>query len=387
MNGLYALTLIFCVYAAGDFIASKTKAVISMMLVAFLFFMIAFWNGLPVTVFEDSSLQAVANVGVGLLLVNMGTTIMLKDLVREWKTVVLVICSSLGICAGSFLLSGLFMDKSYVMAGTPVLGGGIVAFLIIVDVLPEAASSGTIVFATLILVLHSLIGLPLTSALCRKEAKRLKVECQSREILSSAVAGTSAEKKKIGQIFQGFDSPNYVLAKTALVACAASILSDLTGGKVNMLIICLVLGVIAYEVGFLEKGPLDISKSSTLILAAAMVNAFSSLTQVTPAVLLSMIKPVVIILAIGVASCGIVAVIAGKFLKISWYMSFALGMSAMIGFPATLLVSTEVSKAIAQTPEEEEYLSQNITPKMIIAGMVSVSIVSVIVASVVAGMM
>ena len=34
MNGLYALTIIMIVYAVGDIIATKTKAIISMLFVA-----------------------------------------------------------------------------------------------------------------------------------------------------------------------------------------------------------------------------------------------------------------------------------------------------------------------------------------------------------------
>ena len=47
MNGLVALTIIMVVYAAGDMVATKTKAIISMLFVASVVFAIGFWNGLP----------------------------------------------------------------------------------------------------------------------------------------------------------------------------------------------------------------------------------------------------------------------------------------------------------------------------------------------------
>lgn len=89
MNGLVALTIIMVVYAAGDMVATKTKAIISMLFVASVVFAIGFWNGLPGTIFADSQLQTFASVTVGLLLVHMGTTIKVKELLAEWKTVVL----------------------------------------------------------------------------------------------------------------------------------------------------------------------------------------------------------------------------------------------------------------------------------------------------------
>lgn len=42
MNGLYALTIVFVVYALGDMIATKTKAIISMLFVASVVFAIGF---------------------------------------------------------------------------------------------------------------------------------------------------------------------------------------------------------------------------------------------------------------------------------------------------------------------------------------------------------
>ncbi len=65
-------------------------------------------------------------------------------------------------------------------------------------------------------------------------------------------------------------------------------------------------------------------------------------------------------------------------------MSFALGVTALFGFPGTLIVPTEVANAVGQNPEEIEVLKKKLIPKMIIAGMVSVSVVSVIFAGIMA---
>lgn len=110
MNGLYAITIVFLVYAVGDIIATKTKAIISSLFVASIFFAVAFWNGLPATIFEDSALQALADVAVGILLVYMGTSISVRNLISEWKTVVIVFCSSIAIVVGIYFLAGIFIS-------------------------------------------------------------------------------------------------------------------------------------------------------------------------------------------------------------------------------------------------------------------------------------
>lgn len=84
--------------------------------------------------------------------------------------------------------------------------------------------------------------------------------------------------------------------------------------------------------------------------------------------------------------CAVVAIVVGKVFKQSWYMSFALGVTALFGFPGTLIIPTEVANAVGETEEETKIILQEILPKMIIAGMVSVSIVSVVAAGLMTGL-
>ena len=50
-----------------------------------------------------------------------------------------------------------------------------------------------------------------------------------------------------------------------------------------------------------------------------------------------MIKPLLIAVVIGLVSCTAVAILVGRIFKQSWYMSFALGVTALFGFPGTLI--------------------------------------------------
>lgn len=83
MTPLFALTIIFVVYALGDIIATKTHAIVSMLLVVSVVFAVGFWNHwIPETIFTDSNLKAFGDVTVGLLLVHMGTTIKIRDFIE-----------------------------------------------------------------------------------------------------------------------------------------------------------------------------------------------------------------------------------------------------------------------------------------------------------------
>ena len=117
MNSLFALTIIFVIYAIGDIVSTKTHAIVSMLLIISVIFALAFWNNwLPGTIFTDSNLKAFGDVTVGLLLVHMGTTIR----IREYKTVIIVLCLTLAICIGVYFISKIFIERELALVATPL---------------------------------------------------------------------------------------------------------------------------------------------------------------------------------------------------------------------------------------------------------------------------
>ena len=72
MQTLTAILVIAVIYAVGDVISYKTKALFSMMFVAGLLFLVGFWVGIPATLFADSKLIPVAMALIAMLMVHMG---------------------------------------------------------------------------------------------------------------------------------------------------------------------------------------------------------------------------------------------------------------------------------------------------------------------------
>ena len=79
---------------------------------------------------------------------------------------------------------------------------------------------------------------------------------------------------------------------------------------------------------------------------------------------------------------AIVSMLVGKIFHESWYLCCAMSITALFGFPGTVIVPTEVTKAVAETEDEKKLIQGSIMPKMIISGMVPVSVVSVVVAGI-----
>jgi len=100
MTAIISAAVIFVVFAVGDMISAKTKAIVSMLLVASVVFLAGFWTGVfPTTLFADSTLLSMAGLLVTMLLVHLGTTIRLRDFGAQWRTVIISAVACIAISA------------------------------------------------------------------------------------------------------------------------------------------------------------------------------------------------------------------------------------------------------------------------------------------------
>jgi len=89
-----------------------------------------------------------------------------------------------------------------------------------------------------------------------------------------------------------------------------------------------------------------------------------------------------LVIIIGVAGMAVLSMIVGKFLGYSREMSFAISLTALYGFPPNYILTEEAAKGLAETPEENEFLMDQMLPKMLIGGFTTVTIASVILAGI-----
>lgn len=387
MDSLFAFTLIFIVYALGDAVATKTKGVISMMLFAFVFYLIGFWTFLPSTALQDSGFTAISNALVCLLMVHIGTTIKLRDFVEQWKTVVIALIACAGVCFGICLIATLFIDRGYALVGGPILSGAIVAALIMQEAAQAIGREDLVVFASVILVVQNFIGIPIASLCLKSEAKRLKalITCGDldRTVENGAVQNKSA-LCIIPPIPAKYLSGNVIIAKLAIVSVISTVIANATDGKLNKLVVCLVLGVLLKEIGFLEESSITKANGSVFVMAAAPIAAFIGLVNATPQMLLGQLAPLAVVVVIGLICLAVSSVVVGKLFHYSWQMSTALGTSALFGFPTTYILANEIACSVGENEAEQNYLRSKLQPHMVIAGIVTVSISSVIFAGIVA---
>ena len=142
------------------------------------------------------------------------------------------------------------------------------------------------------------------------------------------------------------------------------------------MILGLIAGVIFHAVGLVEENCLVKANGFTFVMASIFTLIFAGLTQTTPEMLLSMLQPLSIILVLGALLCVVSSVIIGRLLHFGWRLSIGLAAAAFFGFPGTYLIAKEVSNACGRNGDEVKVMWDYMMPKLIISGIVSVSVVS-----------
>ena len=387
MNAILAAAVIFVVFAAGDMISAKTKAIVSVLLVASVVFLVGFWTGVfPTTMFADSTLLSMAGLLVTMLLVHLGTTIKLRDFGAQWRTVIISAVACIAISAAVYFIGQLIIDRGFALVGAPILSGGVVATLQMQEMAQKADLPQLAVFATLVMCAQGFVGYPVASLCLKSEAKRIKAQLDAGELSVASQdaekAAAASRKKLIPALPAKYNTPNVVLAKVVLVALLSVFVSSLFHDAVNKLVWCLIFGVLCKELGFLDEDALGKANATGIVMPIITLSIFTNLASATPEMVVSMVVPLLVVIAIGTVAFAVVSILIGKIFHYSWQMSVAIGSSCLFGFPGTVIISNEVSESTGTTPEEKAYINAQIMPKMLVAGMVTVSITSVLVAGV-----
>ena len=199
-------------------------------------------------------------------------------------------------------------------------------------------------------------------------------ETGMRETRTAALIRSELEKMGVDEIQQPLP--------TAVVALLSVWVSSLFNDAINKLVWCLIFGVLCKELGFLDEDALGKAHATGIVMPIITLSIFTNLASATPEMVGSMVVPLLVCVVIGTIAFSVVSILVGKIFGYSWQMSVAIGSSCLFGFPGTVIISNEVSESTGTTAEEKATINAQIMPKMLVAGMVTVSITSVLVAGV-----
>ncbi|MBC2397543.1 hypothetical protein HGG79_07110 [Clostridium tetanomorphum] len=333
---------------------------------------------------KGSFATPIVYVSMYLLLVHMGTLMSLKELLSQWRTVLMALAGILGICIMTLTIGKILFGWQTVVAATPPLTGGVVASILMSKAAADKGLTSIAVLATCMYIMQGFIGYPISAFCLKKEAKRVlgiyKNSGKEANLTKSEIACELAEPKKkfLPPLPQEYQTPYVILLKLGFVGWIASKISPIV--HINDFVLCLILGVISCEIGFLEEKALNKANSFGFLMTVLMAFIFANLSQATPSMLKQIALPLFGIIILGVTGMYIICLILGNTLGFSKEMAFACTLTALYGFPADYILTHEAIKSVCETKEEREYVLDDMLPKMLVAGFTTVTIASVIIA-------
>lgn len=402
----FALAFVICgvVYFIGEAVSNLTKAWIPSVFVTAAVLLVGFWTVIPTTVVSDSMLIPFGStIGIYLLITHMGTVISIKQLLSQWKTIVVCLAGLAGMCALCLVVLPGVIGRDLVVAGLPPLTGGIIAATTMKTAAEANGLTEAAIFAIAMYCVQGFAGYPLTAVCLQLEGKKLIKGYRAGEYkLEGAVSdvdavngklnnGTAEEHKKlIPPLPANWNGPVVILLKLGIVAWLATQLGSIVIPVINMKIsgavYALILGVIFTSIGFLDENAINKANSYGIIMFALMMYVFDGLKDCTPEMLSSIIGPMILLIVVGVIGMVILCFIASKILKVSFLMATATALTALYGFPPNAIITEATCTALAQTPEEKEFLMSKMFPPMIVGGFTTVTITSVVIAGIFAEM-
>ena len=351
-NAFLAVVIVCVCYVIGEWVADISKAWIPSVLVTTILFLIGYWTVFPATLNDDTGLASFAStIGVLMFITHIGTVISLKQLIEQWKTVVVCLVGLAGMVALCWFICPLIMEKTLVIAGLPPLTGGIVAALTMQKAATAAGLKEAAVFAIAMYSVQGLAGYPITALCLHAEGKRLIKEWRSgslnlseteiakmKTIGLSTIGDDSDIKKPIPPIPDKFNTPVLIIGKVALSVWISSLVGQLIP-QIPTIVWCLIISVILTRLGFLDTSSLSRANTYTIFMFAAMLSVFSGLKDCTPHMLKTLIGPMLIMIIIGVVGMAIAAFVIAKIFKMSFPLALANGLTALYGFPCDAIIT------------------------------------------------
>lgn len=389
LNVVLAFSIVLAILTIGEIVSTKTKAFVPSVFVSAALFLIGYWTILPADIVTQSSFATpIVYLSMYLLLTHMGTLMSVKELLGQWRTVLIALAGIVGICALTLTIGQVLFGWQAVVAGTPPLTGGVVASILLSTAATELGLPAIAVLATAMYIMQGFFGYPVTAFLLKKEAKRLADQVRSGEVSFKPHEKLAKEnEKEAGNKFRIFPpvpeqylTPYVILFKLGFVAWLAVLASPYL--HLNQFVVCLLFGVIGRQIGFLEEKALVKANAFGFLMTVLMAFIFAGLSKATPEMLKEIAAPLFGIIVLGVIGMGIFSIIVGKLLGYTKEMAFSVAMTALYGFPADYVLTIEAIKSMTENEEEHDYATDQMLPKMLVGGFTTVTIASVIIAGI-----
>ncbi|HET6872928.1 MAG TPA: hypothetical protein VFH42_08085 [Sporolactobacillaceae bacterium] len=377
-----ATMLLLALIAFGEFVSIKTRARVPMLLIVLMGYLVLLWlKIMPQDLVSNSTMSIVGGVLVAPLIVHMGTIIPLKIIRQQWRSVIIALLGIIISTAVILLVVSPIFGYKIAASGVGPLAGGIIAYVVTSTKLKALGLTALVAIPALVLSLQSLIGLPLSAFFLRRYAQKLKANIGPIDQIAATLDPMIEEPVRKSWIPDKYATQTILLFQLFIGGALAIILGKVTG--INYSIWALVIGIVGTLTGFYRDKMLERANSFGIAMLGVIFVIIPSMNGVTFSLFIQNLPAVLAILVIGAIGIILGGLIGGKLLGWDINKSIPVALTAMFGFPGDFLVSEEVSRSVGETKEEQEYLFKEILSPMIVGGFTTVTIASIVIASII----
>ncbi|MCD8077527.1 MAG: hypothetical protein LUE63_03975, partial [Lachnospiraceae bacterium] len=323
-------------------------------------------------------------LAVAMVLFNMGTTINIRQLIREWKTVCMAAICMVASCI-LLLVAVPLIGLDTVLAGMPVINGGAVAASLMTTAATEKGLTTAAALCAVIYSVQKLVGAPIASAMGLKYAKKLVADFRTdpegkMAELQAKQSSVSADKIPFYEKHKELYTANVDIA----IVCVGAWLARSLGGvtPVNYAVWALILGSLSGIGGFIPPKLLQRGSSQGLLMIAIYGSIIPSLATVSLSQLGTMAFQTILLFVLAVAGVFLVSYVLpiGKLLVGDKDLAMGIGVEQFLGFPSNVVICREVAEAVGETPEEKTYIEDTLNVPYVVGGITVVTILSVLIA-------
>ena len=378
---------------AGEFLSKYMKAVLPAVFVSGLLFVACVWSGLlPVDLVERSGLASLVSFAILMIIANMGASMSARELMDNWRVVLLTAVVFVGQVALLFLVIGSLFGVNMAVGALP---GGSMTALIVQERARSLGYDQIVVLSVLIFSCQGMVACPLVSFLLKKEVARgtaaglstipVKPEREKTAKAGKLPSKLSAASRRFKERPAGEESPYWALFRLCVAVWLAARLERMTG--VSRYALCLLMGILLGELGFLRKDEMDRTKSQGFFFLMMMAMILNGFAAATPEMFAQMVGMLACVLLCEIGSILLLSSLMGRLFGFSQTFSMALGMNVMIGFPVNMMLSEEVIRRLVKDEQERSRLMTQVGMKMVISGFTSLTFLATVTAGTLVNLM
>lgn len=371
---------------ASQSLAAWLRSLVPMPLFFGVFFAGGFALGwLPRDLLLASNMVAVGTIAFNVLVIHSGTMVDLALVRVKRKEALTAVGSALVMTAVLLLVLPPLIgrDLALLVPGAVVGGGASCAIgsRWVSGIRPDISF-----FPWMIFMFQGLFSVPVVTWALKKESARLVDELSAQPAAPPGgrpgpVAPAFGPVARIPQVYK---TPAYYLGLIMAAAVLNYALQGtvLAGMNINLNITALLLGILAGNLGLIDRAPLFKCDSYGLLILSLMGLMANNLANTPLDTLLSLTAPVLIALAAGTAVLTACGACFARLLGMSPYEGIILAMNSVMGFPVNQML---VSQAAAGAPEHlRGALTGRLTPllglgTMLVSNGVSIFTISILV--------